>query len=113
MQRRFTKFLLEFFNVPYLIRLQTLNLKSLEERRIVHDKVFIFKIIRNLVDLPFDKYFSYNTCNTRGDSMKLNFNYSSLDCRKYFFSSRCIDVWSNDLTEIKFRITSLNSFEKD
>ena len=112
MQRRFTKFIPGLFNVPYLTRLQTLNLKSLEERRIINDIIFIFKIIRNLVDLPFNKYFSFNTNNTRGHSMKLNFNHSRLDCRKYFFSNRCIDVWNNKLTENEVNITSLNSFKK-
>ena len=41
-----------------------------------------------------------------------NFNYSRLDCRKYFFSNKCIDVWNNKLTENELRITSLNSFKK-
>ena len=91
-QRRFTIFVPGLFNVPYLTRLETLNLKSLEERRIINDIIFIFKIIRNLVDLPFNKYFSFNTSNTRGHSMKLNFNYSRLACRRYYFSTRCIDV---------------------
>ena len=111
-QRRFTKFLPGLFNVPYLTRLQTLNLKSLEERRIINDIIFIFKIIRHLVDLPFDKYFSFNRNNTRGHSLKLNLNHSRLDCRRYFFSNRCIDVWNNKLTENEVNITSLNSFKK-
>ena len=44
--------------------------------------------------------------------MKLNFNYSRLDCRRYFFSNRCIEVWNNTLTESEVSITSLSSFKK-
>ena len=69
-------------------------------------------IIRNPVDLPFNKYFSFNASNTRGHSMKLNFNHSRLDCGKYFFSNRCIDVRNNKLTENEVSFTSLKSFKK-
>ena len=75
-QRRFTKFLPGLFNVPYLTRLQILNLKFLEERRIINDIIFNLKIIRHLVDLPFDKYFFPNRSYTLGHSMNPNFNYS-------------------------------------
>ena len=54
-QRRFTKFLPGLFNVPYSTRLNTLNLKSLEVRRIMNDLISILKIIRNQVDLLFGK----------------------------------------------------------
>ena len=43
--------------------------------------------------------------------MELNFNYSRLDWRKFFFSNRCIDVWKNKLTENEISITFLNSFK--
>ena len=44
--------------------------------------------------------------------MKLNFNQSRLDCRKYLFSNRCIDIWNNKFTENEDCITTLNSFKK-
>ena len=44
--------------------------------------------------------------------MKLNFNYSRTECRRYFFSNRCIDVWNNKLPENEVRHTSLDSFKK-
>ena len=109
-QRRFTKFIPGLFNVPYLGRLEILKLKSLEERRIMNDIIFLFKMLHNLVDLPFDNYFSFNTNATRGHSMKLNKNHSRIDCRKYFFCNRVIDIW-NSLDERVVCMTSIHNFK--
>ena len=59
--------------------------------------MFLFKMIHGQVDVDFDKYFSFNTnkFNTRGHSIKLNGNYSRLDCRKHFFCNRVINIWNN------------------
>ena len=46
MLTRFPKFVPRLFNVPYLTRLQTLILKSLEERRIIN------KLTEKEVDIP-------------------------------------------------------------
>ena len=109
-QRRFTKFLPGLFNVPYMDRLNILNMKTLEERRIMNDMIFLFKMMRKLVDLPFDKYFKFNRNSTRGHSKKLQHNYSRLGSRKNVFRNRCIDVWNN-LDENIVSLTSLNSFK--
>ena len=107
-QRRFTKFLPGYFDMSYVERLRHLNLKSLEERRIANDVVFVYKIIHGLVDVQFDDLFSFNTNSTRGHSMKLNVNRSRLDIRKNFFCNRVIKIW-NSLNE---SVVSLNSSEK-
>ena len=109
-QRKFTKFLPGLFNVPYLTRLEILNLQTLEERRIMNDIIFMFKMLHKLVDLPFEEYFSFNTNNTRGHSKKLNIKFSRLNSRQNFFCNRCITVW-NDLDESVVNITSLDSFK--
>ena len=44
--------------------------------------------------------------------MKLNVNYSRLECRRNLSSNRCIDVWNNKLTENEVTITSLDIFKK-
>ena len=69
-QRRFTKFLPGLFNMSYLERLRHLNLKTLEERRLANDVILVFKIIHGLVDIEFDHWFTFNTNNTRGHSLK-------------------------------------------
>ena len=54
--------------------------------------LFLMKHGQVIVD--FDKYCSFknNNFNTRGHSMKLNFNYSRLDCRKHLFCNRVINI---------------------
>ena len=86
-QRLFRKLLLGLLNYSYITRLEHLKLESLEERRIANDLMFLFKIVHGQIDIDFDKYFwsDNNNFNTRGHSMKLNVNYSRLDCRKQFF----------------------------
>ena len=94
-QRRFTKFLPGLWNVPYLDRLSILDLDSLEVRRIVFDLLLVYKIIHRLVDLEFDSLFQYNTTNTRGHEWKLAVKYSRLNCRKYFFANRIVNIWNS------------------
>ena len=64
-----------------MTRIDILNLRSLEERRIIND-IFVFTIIKKLVHFPFDKYISFNTNNTRSQSLKLNVNRFRVECRK-------------------------------
>ena len=109
-QRRFTKRLPGLFNYSYIARLEQLQLKTLEERRIANDLMFLFKMIHGQVDVDFNKYFSFNSnnFNTRGHSLKLNVNYSRLDCRRHFFCNRVINIW-NGLPE---SIISLRRFDR-
>ena len=82
----FIKLLPGLFHVPYLTRLQTLKLKlkSLEKRRKINEKIFILNIIRNVIDIPFEKYFYFNTNNTRSYSIKLKDNNSRSEYRRIF-----------------------------
>ena len=107
---RFTKILPGLFNYSYIARLEQLQLKTLEERRIANDLMFLFKMIHGQVDVDFNKYFSFNSnnFNTRGHSLKLNVNYSRLDCRRHFFCNRVINIW-NGLPE---SIISLRRFDR-
>ena len=51
--------------------------------RLANDVVFVFKIVHELVVIElFDHWFSFNTNNTRGHSMKLDVNRCRLDIRK-------------------------------
>ena len=112
MQRRLTKLIQGLFNVTYLTKLVLQNLKLLEECRLIKDIILVINKIRNLVDLPFDEKFSFNTNNTHGHSMKFIVNYSRLEFRWKLFSYRCIDVRNNKLTKSVTTITLLGSFKK-
>ena len=61
-QRYFTRKIFRRCGIPYNSysdRLLKLNIKTLEYRRRESDLVMIFKIIHNLVDVPFAKYFEF------------------------------------------------------
>ena len=92
-QRHFTKvaFLrcgIEF--VSYEDRLQKLNMKSLQERRVYFDLVFLFKIIHGLTNLHFSDYFVYKNSSyiLRGNSQKIDTlnKFKSHQWSKTFFA---------------------------
>ena len=57
---KFSKYILGLFNFLHLERLSILDIKTLEDRRIKADLVYLYK-------------------------MKINIQYSRVNCRKYFF----------------------------
>ncbi len=85
--------------LPYHARLSLLNLEPLEHRRIKADLVFLFKILNNMVDLSEFSLFSelpQAQVRTRGNARKLRSRlYPRLDCAKYFFSYRVVNIWNN------------------
>ena len=111
-QRRFTKGLPGVSHLGYLERLRILGLDSLEVRRIHHDLILLFKIINNLIDIPFSCMFSYNLNPTRGHCLKLNTPSFRLNCRKNFFSVRICKLWNN-LPERIVIINSLKVFKQE
>ena len=96
--------------VSYPDRLQTLNLKSLEERRIMYDLILLYKIINNLVDFDHTNLFSMNTNRTRGHSQKINIQHARLNCRKFFYINRTAPIWNN-LSEEQVTAPSLGQFK--
>ena len=84
-QGRIPKFFSGLFNVRFLNRFEILSLKSLVNCWIVNDMLFIFKIMRGLVDLPFEKYCSFTASNTRCNSIKMDIISYGLLCRQTFF----------------------------
>ena len=108
-QRRYTKFLPGMFYKTYKERRELLKIKTLEERRICLDIILLYKIIHNMIDINFHKYFSYNEAPTRGHQFKLNFNhFSSINCHKYHFFNRIIKIWN----ELPSEIVMLTRFDE-
>ena len=59
-------------DLNYLQRLKTLNLETLESRRLKTDLITMFKILNNLIDIDFHNFFSLSTvANTRGHRLNL------------------------------------------
>ena len=109
-QRKFTKLLPGMFDVSYNERLIKLDLLTLEERRIHADLILLYKIIHKLVDIPFDKYFTYSPSTTRGHPYKLFVPFSRVNCHKYHFFNRIVNIW-NCVPEDIVILTKLGEFK--
>lgn len=92
-QRRATKLIPEYKNLPYEERLIRLNL-PLENRRVRGDLIETFKIIKGLEQMDKAKFFIENTNNLRGNACKLYKKQCRKDIRKHFFSLRVVDDWN-------------------
>ena len=121
-QRLFTRRLfyrLGFEYQNYLCRMNYLNLKSLEYRRVFNDLVMVYKILNKVVDLQSETLFSEKRSkyNLRGHSQQLNRQKSSIDCHKFFFSQRVIPIWNSlpdnvvsapSVSSFKFKLSNIN-----
>ena len=80
----------------YEDRCKSVNLDTLFYRSVFKDMVLVFKIVNNLVDIPFDSLFTFShNVNLRGHSLKLFVQRSNLNIRKNFFSNRVVDIWNS------------------
>jgi len=95
-QKRFTKKLPGMKNMNYYKRLKTLNVESLELRRIRLDLLYTYKILFGLVDVNANELFIpvYND-NRRGHSFKLFRPTCKSSARFNSFSNRVINIWNN------------------
>jgi hypothetical protein len=117
-QRWFTKRIKCLSRLPYDNRLSVLNNDRLELRRLRADLLMCFKIVYNIVDLPFNDFFTFNNSSiTRGNSLKLNLPISRINARSNFFAVRIIPVWnklSDDVVNspnISIFATKINSLD--
>ena len=116
-QRRFTKYLPSLSDLPYIERLNALNLKSLEERRLNFDLILLFKIINNLIPLNPNDFFEFANLPTRGHNLKIRVKYSRTNIKKYAFPNRIIQCWNDlpsevvnaqNISKFKFKLKSIN-----
>ena len=111
-QRHFTKRLPGLKNCSYSERLQALNIRTLELRRLHFDLVMCYKIVFGLIDISFDEFFEFSaTTRTRGHCYRLYKQRPSKNARNIFFTERIINVW-NFLSPITVDFHSLNSFKR-
>ena len=71
-----------------------MGLERLELRRIHLDLCLVYKIIRGLIEIDFDRFFEFKRSATRGHNYTLAVKRSSKDCRKFFFSNRVVNWWN-------------------
>ncbi|CAC5375636.1 unnamed protein product [Mytilus coruscus] len=93
-QKRATKMLPTMRDLPYEDRSRKLKLPTLRFRRLQGDMIEVYKLLTGLYDtrVTNDLLEMHNTTKTtRGHSMKLMKQRSSLDLRKYFFTNRVVE----------------------
>ena len=68
---------------------------SVRRRYIRGDMIQVYKMFEQLDDLNLNDFFEVDRySSTRGHNRKLKVKYSRLDCRKYSFSLRVVDLWN-------------------
>ena len=129
-QKYFTKTLCKRCNIKttsYDQRLEILNLKTLQYRRVTFDLILTYKIIHNLIDLEVKDFFTFQKSryNLRRHSQCLVLPKYNGNVRGNFFSHRIIRTWNALPNEIvssatldsfksrlkKFDITSIYNFQ--
>ena len=111
-QRRWTKRIDGMWEMGYGDRLACLGLYSARGRLLRADMLKYFKIFNGLsVITPSDLFqLSPAASRTRGHRYKIVKPHVSLECRRRFFSVRCIDVW-NSLPDSLVACGSVNRFK--
>ena len=124
-QEKFTRFLCKKCHIKYnnyLHRLDILHLETLEIRRVKQDMILIYKMLNNLIDLNFSKYFSLHTTVSTLHLRRHRFyiklpKFSKTSARNNFFNYRCISAWnklpddvvsSNSLSIFKSKLNKVN-----
>ena len=94
--------------MDYDDRLSNLGLQSLEYRRVFYDLVMCYKIYNNLVDLPFESFFTKpaRSYSIRGHPCILRSKHLPHHAfRAHFFTERVIPIWNHLPHDV---VTSLN-----
>ena len=122
-QRFFTRAIFKRAGISYMDyvdRLANLGLQSLEYRRVFYDLVMCYKIYNNLVDLPFESFFTKpsRSYSIRGHPCILRSNYLPRHAfRAHFFTERVIPIWnhlphdvvtSSNITVFRTRLRSVD-----
>ena len=111
-QRRFTKRIPCLSSLSYPERLATIDLESLELRRLHTDLVMYFKILNNLTPLPSHEYFNFFYPPSSSRTLLPLLQKPAKGSVKYFssFFNRSIDCWNSLGTSVR-SADSLSKFK--
>ena len=114
-QRRFTKRFPGLSEIPYLQRLQQLNLDRLELRRIRFDLCMTYTIVKGANGLAFEDFFCFSplqrtTRSISNNSLLLHVPKKGLNVRSHYFAERSIKYW-NYLSDYEVNAPSIDSFK--
>jgi len=111
-QRKFTKRVPSLSTLPYLERIRSLNLETLELRRLYYDLTYYYKILHHLTPHNPDDFFTFHNppANSRNPQQVLTKPVRG--SRNFFstFSYRAVDAY-NSLPEHVKNQTSLPVFK--
>ena len=110
-QHRATKLIGECAGLSYKDRLDRVGLITLEKRRLRGDLIQVFKLIKGIDKIDYNKFFQLvDNTRTRGHRFKIVKVRCRLDIRNKFFSQRVVNCWnmlSSDVVEAE----TVNSFK--
>ena len=110
-QRRATKLVRGLKNVPYEDRLKRLKIYDMKRRLLRGDLILVFKIMRGMTRLDFNKFFEENAGErTRGHNKKLKVKRARHKPRAMTFSRRTIQHW-NSLPQDVIQAETVDSFK--
>ena len=110
-QRHFTKYIIGMYNLSYEDRMKSLQLPSLEFRRLRGDLIETYKICHNLYDpVTTNTLLKFNVSNTRSHNFKLLKPRVNSTQFLQFFTNRVINVWNN-LPQDTVNAGSVNIFK--
>jgi hypothetical protein len=110
-QRRFTKSIPSLRNKSYEERLKSLNLFTIEKRRLRGDLIQVFKLLNNIYNVQVEAYFQRNDdLRTRNNGFKLRGKQYRANIAGHFFTNRVVSEW-NKLPSWVVASTSINMFK--
>ena len=113
-QRRATKLVPSVKDLPYEERLEHLKLYKLSDRRCRGDMIYVFKMLKYMVNIDYNNYFniSENPHNTRGHHMKISLGKNpTINTRRNYFTNRIVVPWNSLPAEV-VESNNLNEFKK-
>ena len=111
-QRRWTRNIAGMEGLDYQERLRRLELYSVKGRFLRADLLKCWKVFHNKCAINPEEIFNLAPhSGTRGHALKLSPKHVNLECRKRFFSERCINNW-NRLPSSIVECTSIDTFKK-
>ena len=92
--------------------MNTLDLESLEHRRLVTDLTLVYQILHGHYDTQLDATLCItDNPRTRGHAYKLLKPHCTIDATKYFFLNRVINIWNN-LPDMVVHSPTLSTFKR-
>ena len=91
-QQRATKLVPEIAHLPYVARLQYLNLHFLYCQRQRGDLIEVYKLINHLIQVSPDPFFKFVNSVTRGHNYRIFKRHCKINSRLKFFTNRVIII---------------------